>query len=262
MDSNQQYSVRAVERVLNVLEVFKDNSSGFSLTEICLLTGLNKSTAFRLLNMLKERHYLKYNEDNRKYTLGLMALILGNAAFESLDIRKCSKPYLIEASNKTNLISHLGILDETHVIIIEKIWPSEKKNFIKMVSEVGRIVPAHCTGLGKVLLSGKSDEFIRETYTERVFEIYSERTIKNVDMLLDSIRDIREKGYAVNCGEHEPYIQCITYPVYDVKGEIVTAVSLTGLIEKYKHIDQAFIHSILKSATAGISRELGYREQN
>jgi DNA-binding IclR family transcriptional regulator len=260
MDSNSQYNIRAAERTLKILQLFKDTNTGFTLTELSMLSGLNKSTVLRFANTLKENNFLKYNEENKKYTLGFMMFILGNAAFESLDIRKFAAPYLEEASNKTNLISHLGILDGSHVLIVNKIWPAEKKDFIKMVSEVGGIVPAHCTGVGKVLLSGKSDEYIKSIFKDQVFKIYSEHTAKNVDELLDKIHKVRVNGYAVNFGEHEPYIKCITYPVYDVKNEITAAVSLTGLIEEYKKLDEDFIHSILKDTTLNISRQLGYRK--
>ena len=254
MDSKPRYNVKTIERVLKILELFKEINSGYTLTEISMLSGLNKSTVLRMVSTLIQHNYLKYNEDNKRYTLGFMMYILGNAAFESLDIRKFAAPYLEDASNKTNLISHLGVLDGSHVIIVNKIWPEEKKNFIKMVSEVGGIVPIHCTGVGKVLLSGKSDEYIRDTFKNSVFKVYSEHTAKNVDELLEKIHEVRKKGYAVNFGEHEPYIKCITYPVYNVKNEIAAAVSLTGLIEEYKKIDEDFVHVTLKDTTLNISR--------
>lgn len=258
-ENTNKYNVKSVEKVLNILRLFKDyNSTGLTLTDISNISGLDKSTALRLVSTLKYNDYLRYNEETKKYSLGLMMITLGNSAIESLDLRKFAREYLIEASNITGLIAHLGILDREQVIIIEKIWPDEKRNFIKMVSEIGGIVPAYCTGVGKVLLSGKSDEYIKQIFENSTFKVYSEYTAKNIHELLERIQEIRRNGYAVNFGEHEPYIKCITYPVFDVKGNIAAAVSLTGLIDEYNSIDELKIHQVLKNTTLKISQQLGY----
>lgn len=257
--SDINYLVRSADRVLKVLSLFKDNNSGYTLTEISNMAQISKATALRLLYTLKANNYVIYNEDNKRYTLGPILYMLGTTVFESLDIRKIAKPYLVEASNKTNFISHLGILYDAHVIIIEKIWPDNKKNFIKMVSEVGGIVPAYCTGVGKVLLADKDDEYIRDIMRDVEFKQFSDNTVKNFDELMEKIRKVREQGYGANYGEHEPYIKCITYPIFNVKGEVVAAMSLTGLIEEFNSVDCDYIHQVLKNTTISISRQLGYR---
>jgi DNA-binding IclR family transcriptional regulator len=254
---NEEYTVRAVERAIDILKLFSKENN-YNLTQISSLTGLSKATVLRLLNTLVNGNILKYDMETKKYSLGYLINILGHIAFESLELRKISKPYLEELSEKTGLITHLGVLQGENVLIIEKISPSYKKNFIEMVSKVGGIVPIYCTGVGKVLMSRKSDEYIRGLLSNVKFINYSDNTAKNVDEFIDKLKIVRERGYAVNFGEHEPYLKCITYPIYDANKEIAAALSVSGLIEEYKDIDEGFLHEANKNTVNKISRELGY----
>ena len=68
-------NIQSVERAFSILELFQKTSrSEHSVKEISDFLGLNKSTAFGLINTLTNLGYLYQNPENQKYTLSLKLL--------------------------------------------------------------------------------------------------------------------------------------------------------------------------------------------
>ena len=57
--TSSAYSIRAVERVCDVLDLIQRHPQGFSLTEVIDATDMPKSTAFRYLSTLESRRYVE-----------------------------------------------------------------------------------------------------------------------------------------------------------------------------------------------------------
>jgi len=252
-----QYNVRAVERSLIILELFKEANKPLSLTEISLQTDLSKTTALRLLTTLMEKGFIHFDEESKKYSLGFELFMLGQSLSQSLDIRNIAEPYLKELTVETKLIAHLGIYDNNHIVILEKVFP-EGRHFQKMYSRVGAILPIHCTSLGKILISDKSDNEIRKTLEKYNFYPFTENTARNIDQFLDMIHEVRKSGYAMDNCEHEPYVKCMAVPVFkSKKNEMVASISLTGIKEEINNMDPKYVLENLCKAARAISSKIG-----
>lgn len=255
VEATSKYNIKSLEKVIKILNLFRDNG-GYTLTEISKLADVNKSTALRILKTLCDYNYLKYNEREKTYELGFMFYVLGYSAFNSMNITKIAMPFLIEAAERSNLICNFGVLEGSHVVIMEKIWPKKRKAF-NMISTVGGILPCYCTSLGKVSLIDKTDNEIKEIMKNVVFEKFTQNTIENVEKLIEEVQKAREDNFAIDVAEHERYIKCIAYPIYGMDRTIVASISLTGLIEEVSNMDEELIHSVLKKASNDIAYFLG-----
>ena len=71
------------------------------------------------------------------------------------------------------------------------------------------------------------------------------------------LEKVRQQGYAVNVGENEEYLKCITYPIFDAKHEIMAALSLTGVIQCFTQELDDSCHKALRRITAQVSQEFG-----
>jgi len=70
---------------------------------------------------------------------------------------------------------------------------------------------------------------------------------------------VAEHGYAIDNGEHEEGIKCFAAPLREYGGDVVGAISLTGLEREFDEPEEAkrMISVITKTATE-ISQALGY----
>jgi IclR family acetate operon transcriptional repressor len=89
---------------------------------------------------------------------------------------------------------------------------------------------------------------------------FNERTIIEPDELLMHFEEIRQRGYALDEGEHEKEVRCVAAPIFDQRGETIAAVSVSGPKSRMDPIDQneELIKLTLKTAQE-ISAKLGYR---
>ena len=253
--NHSPYTIKSVERALTIFSLFEDHS-GLTLTDISKLTGMNKSTVLRFIRTLCENNYLRYDEQLKTYHLGFMFYVLGSSAYSAQDIRTIAGPVLHELSVESNLIAHLGIMDNASVVVLEKIAP-QNIQVGQMFSHVGAVMPLHCTGLGKALLMDQSDNAIRALLKNTAFETFTPYTPHNVEALIETIHETYARGYAMDNCEHQSYIQCISYPVYNVQGKIVAAVSLAGSTAEFEDFDIESKVRLLKNACNRISTLIG-----
>lgn len=257
--ASEDYIIASVAKSLKTLKQFDVNNKELSLTQLSSKTGINKSSMLRILASLESEGFVKYDEERRKYRLGIALFNLGNTAFEFLDIKKVCTPYLKRAAVESQLLIHLAVIEDNRVIVIDKVWPTDHLDVIALVSYVGGSVPLHCTGVGKVLSAYSSERTLQKLVAHCEFEAHSANTNTSREQFLESLPKIREKGFAFNDCEHEPYLRCITRPIFNSDGKVIAAVSLSGLKDVMTDEKLGFYGEISKRTTREISREFGYR---
>jgi len=115
------------------------------------------------------------------------------AKLQGMELVKEAAPYLKELRGQSNETVHLAVLDEGKVLYLAKEEPSQS---IRMVSRVGRHVPAHCTGLGKVLLAYLGEEEREKIIRGKGLASLTKNTITGEGKLGQEISKIREQGFA------------------------------------------------------------------
>lgn len=251
------YTISAVQKALKILQLFDHGNSELPLTEISRRMGMNKSTALRFVATLRNEGFLKMDPDTKKYSLGVILFRLGSYVHESMNIQKIANPHIKKAADATGMIVHLGVIHNDEVIVVEKVWPDKTAESVRLISRVGGILPLHCTGIGKIFLAARTDEEIRAIIEKKSMAAYTSNTITDIDRLLREIAAVRRDRYASNNCEHEDYMMSLTYPIYNHKSELVAAMSLACIKEKFKDADPRVLHQVLQDTTAAISRELG-----
>jgi len=257
---DKDYTINSVQRSLNILKLFIPKNQSLSLMEISTQSGLNKSTALRMISTLREEGFLKVDPKTKRYKLGTAALQIGLSALDSLNLSKIAKPILNELADKTGCFVHLGIFDSDQVVVIAKVYPIDRPISVNLLSQIGGILPVYCTGFGLLFLSQLTDMQARKILNNTEFVQYTSTTITDIDDIMQRVKEIRHQGYCINNGEHEEGVVSFCYPIYEHSGEIAAALSIGGIREViYKTNEEAeSLQSMAKAAAAKISKELGY----
>jgi DNA-binding IclR family transcriptional regulator len=83
---------KTVVRSMDILNLFKDHAA-LTFQEMIDLSGIPKTTVYRMLMSLEEMELLEKGSDN-KYRLGLLFLKFGHLVSSRLDIRKIAYPIM------------------------------------------------------------------------------------------------------------------------------------------------------------------------
>ena len=253
---DQRYNIRVLDRAFRILTLLTDGKPR-TPAEISESIDLNPSTTFRMLSTLSYHRYVRRNETTNQYQLGLACLELAQGYTLSDNLRRVALPELEALRDETKETVHLVVLDQMHIVYIEKI-PGLHAIGI-MSSRVGRRAPAYCTGVGKVLLAYLNEDQVRSFYDQNGFHRFTSTTITDLNLLMQQLAQVRCQGYAVDKGEHEDEVRCVAAPIFDMEGKAVAAISISGpalrmdpIEENYPLIERA------KETALRISQEMGY----
>lgn len=257
--SVDKFFIQSINRALTIVDaIAKSKDTGMTLTEISEKVDLHISTVYRILQNLTAWNYVKEEEDGR-YILGFELITLGNIAKENVGLRSVAHPYLMELGELSKETIYLAILDEVNytVMYIDKI---DNKGNIRLAAGVGTRNQIHSTANGKILVSGFSDEKIKDILSNTGMKANTDHTITNPEKFISEIRKVREQGYAVDNLENEPGVACVAAPICDYRKKVIGSVSISGISSSVtpEAIENKY-KMLVMEATGKISRELGFR---
>ncbi|MCY6957717.1 IclR family transcriptional regulator [Clostridium brassicae] len=251
-----QEIVQSVDRSLSILEVLSDYENGLGITEISEKVNLHKSTVHRLLATLIYKGYVEQEDKANKYKLTLKLFELGNKKIQKMDLVTVTRPYLKELVEKTNEVVHLVVREGTEIIYVGK---EESQNTIRTHSRIGNRRPLYCTAVGKSILSYMEDDQIEEIWNKSNVEKLTEHTITDFNEFKKYLNEVRKKGYAVDEQENEIGVRCVGTSIFNYKGEVCGAISISGSIISFTQEKLEEFSKLIIEYAEKISKELGYR---
>jgi DNA-binding IclR family transcriptional regulator len=240
-------------RGLDVLEAVANGTH--SLAKLAETLNLNRSTTHRLASTLVERRYLSF-APRYGYGLGPKALEIGYQARVQLNISRVARDHLEELAAKTGDTVHLGILDGTRALYLDKIAGRRR---VEISSRVGEVQPLRSTGLGKALLLDEDEAGLRKFY--RCEKGIGQRYSVSEGAWMRRMRDYARNGYTFDLEENEDRIRCVAAPVRDSTGNIKAAISVSSAAQYMDDRRMQTLIQEVRSAAELISRELGWDEQ-
>jgi DNA-binding IclR family transcriptional regulator len=218
------YQLHGLERAVSVLEVLNESDTPLSLAEICQRMGLHKSTAHRSLMVLERSALIERTPENR-FRLGIKLYELGNRAVEQIDLRARVYPFFRRLAGEVGETVHLGVLQKTSVVYLDKVEPNRR---ICMSSKIGTSNPVYCTSLGKAMLAFQPEEMIEKLVAKIRFTRYTPKTLCSREKLLEYLKIVRRRGYAIDDEEIELGVRCVGAPVLSEDHWAIAAVSVSG----------------------------------
>jgi len=247
-----------LDRALAILDLLSAEGPDLSLSEISEKLDLHKSTAHRLTMVLERHKLIERHSVSGRYRLGLKLFELGSRAISHLDLRERARPVLDQLVLETGETVHLGILDDTEVLYLDKVEPARS---VRMSSTVGRRNPVYCTAMGKAILAYLPDAQVEAIVRKHGLKAITANTITSFLDLKAELKVIRDRGYAIDDEEIEEGLRCIGCVVRNFSGGPVAAISVSGpsfrvTKEKVKELARPVI-----SAASILSAEFGFKQQ-
>lgn len=207
-------------RIASIMEAFDGSQQVLGLGALSERTGLPKSTLHRLTDQLCQVGWMA--RDSGGYRLGMRMFELGSLAIEENTLHEVALPHLQALASKSGMSVHLGILDRSEVIHLDKVTAGPAR----LAARRGSRLPAYCTALGKAI-AAFDDEALR-TILSSPMPRRTRHTITEPFTLRAELSKIRKSGVAFDRGELSDEIVCVAAPIGE-SGDTLGAVSLTGV---------------------------------
>jgi DNA-binding IclR family transcriptional regulator len=250
-------AVPAVVRALDILELFLDGGT-LSAPEITARLALPRTTVHELVHTLVDRAYLAPAPDRpNHYRLGMRVFQLGGIFADQLDLAREGRVVAAEVAATCDETVHVAVLEGTEVVYIAKFDSTQP---VRMVSAVGRPLPAHCTAVGKMLLAELSPAAFDARYpSARRLTAMTPHSITSVPALRRHLTEVRDRGLAFEFCESNDAVACVAAPIRDHLGETVAAMSVSVPIVRWDDRRAERLGAVVADGAARFSARLGHR---
>lgn len=237
------FSVRALDRGLHILTCFGNPTQNLTLTEVKEQTGLSVSTVSRLLATLVAQGFLSKDAD-KKYALGDQIFKLAEKHDSRIDLRQLAYPFLENMRNMFDETASLYVAQKGMRVCVESI---QSHQALRRTVEAGEILPITQGAVGYALLAW-------QPYIKRCKIIASHRGISE-----EELSTIRQEGYVINDGVHEPGVLAIAAPILNDRGECVAGIAMSGPSTRLGRASTPELIKVIKANAQAISQRLGYK---
>jgi DNA-binding IclR family transcriptional regulator len=249
---DERYLVPALIRGLNILGTLSGDHRRLTLSEVAASLGVTRSSAYRLLYTLSHLGFVEYENDSKSYALGPQVLNLGYGYLAARDLVEVAMPHLVRLRDRTGWSAHLGELHGRDVVYLARV---ATRRSIASTVHVGTRLPARSTTMGRILLSGLTDEEVGN-----LFQDDNAQGKGSLPALLKQLADDREHGVVVQNSAYEPGVASVAAPIFDMTGKMVAAINISAVA---LFTNEAELNGALKSevmmAAEAMSRELGQK---
>lgn len=241
-----------VGKALEVLDQVAAFGRPVRFGEILAQSDFPKPTLYRFVQTLTNQQMLAYDPERQTYSPGLRLVRLAHAAWDQSTLAPVARPHLDAVSKALGETVHLAQLDHAQVLYIDK---RNANKPVQMYSQAGKVGPAYCTGVGKVMLAFLDDDAAAAVIEQQSFHVFTQHTLANADALRAELKDIRQNGYGFDREEHEPGIICVAMPILSAAGRVMGALSVTSTTGRTNLAGLEAYVPILRETAAKITRD-------
>lgn len=247
--------IEAIGRGLAVLEALSDTGWA-SIAEIRDLTGIDRSSLYRIAETLIRLGYVTRREDDRLLALTSKANRLGEGLRTDDLVAQAVAPHMRALTAKILWPSdfasfHLGAVRIRHST--HRLSPMSVNS--RMVGKERSLISS---SLGKVILSEMTEEEIRQAgLILRSTNPKEAAMVANPDRVAQVVQEVRRLGYASSIGQSQENISAISLPLL-AGGKLYGAVNIiffrscaTPAEMAARHLDD--LRACVEAAAAGVS---------
>jgi DNA-binding IclR family transcriptional regulator len=252
-----RYMVPALQRGLQILEMFATGEQVISVPDITRALNISRATAFRLAHTLESTSYIERLPNSNAFRLGRQSLALSFEYLYSMDVVDVARPMLETLRDRIGATANLGIRHGTVMLYVVRA-PSDHRRISSLVVPVGTRFPAHAVSCGRVLLFDLSDSELDIVFHGFDFAAFPPPAPQNLKDLKAMLAKERLQGYVACRSAFVQDKQSVAAPVRDASGNAIAAVNVSDAASIVRDPHGVIKDEVMATAAA-ISARLGYR---
>lgn len=251
--NSEREFVQSLARGLAVIRAFDEDHAAMSLSEVAKRTDMTRATARRLLHTLVALGYAELN--GKLFTLKPTVLDLGYAYLSSLNLWQVAHPIMQEVVEQVHESCSASVLEGYDLIYVARV---PTRRILSIGLSIGSHLPAHSTSMGRVLLSGLSEDALDEYLREATLTRHTERTVTDPARLRRIVVKTAKNGWTLVDQELEMGMRSIAVPIWGVNRRLIAALNISTHVARMTE-DQMVerLLPVLQDASRRISAAMG-----
>lgn len=214
--------VTSLQRGLGVMETLAAQPSGLTLTETATRTGLTRAGARRFLLTLVATGYAE--QTGRHFRLSPRLISVARIWLGGASLWTYAEPFMRDVSTRLNESCSAAVLSGEDVVYVARV---PGRSILSVALHVGTRLPAYCTSMGRVLLSGMRPVDYKNLLSNALIKPNTPKTIVSKRQLAVEVAAASTRGFAIVDEELELGLRSIAVPVRDRSGTVVAAINVS-----------------------------------
>ena len=223
-DKTAQNTIKSLDRAMAVFE-FLSETQGKTLTALSGDLDQSPATVYRILVTLEGRGLVEFDPSEQVWHIGPRAFIIGARFLRRTSLIERARPMLRALMQTTGETANLGIEQNGQVLFVSQV---ETHASIRAFFPPGTLSRMHASGIGKALLAQMDAAGLDRVLSGAPLEQFTAFTLTARDQLEADLALTRQRGYAIDGEERNPGMRCIAAPVFDIHGEAIAGLSVSG----------------------------------
>ncbi|HEY2640578.1 MAG TPA: IclR family transcriptional regulator [Streptosporangiaceae bacterium] len=214
--------IQAVDRAVVLLKAVASSTTPPTVLELAQATGINRSTAWRLLRTLEYHGLIDRDAITQRYTMGYGAIPIAAAVTDDALVRR-ARPLLHDLAMQVGESVTLAVAKRFNLVYVDQVDPPDAI----VPSWLNKPLPLHATSGGKVFLAWlRADE--RAAILPKELQRYTDRTITDPEDLGRELEAARRVGYALCIREYEKFSSGVSAAVLNSRQYPMAVVNVWG----------------------------------
>ena len=223
-DKTAQNTIKSLDRAMEVFE-FLSEGQGRTLSALAADLDQSPATVYRILVTLEGRGLVEFDQSDQIWQIGPRAFVIGARFLRRTSLVERARPVLRTLMERTGETANLGIEQNGHVLFVNQV---ETHATIRAFFPPGTLSRMHASGIGKALMAQMGSARRAKVLTQGALEQFTEFTLTDVAALQADLDITRTRGFAIDGEERNLGMRCIASPVFDIHGEAVAGISVSG----------------------------------
>jgi DNA-binding IclR family transcriptional regulator len=246
------YSAPALEKGIEILELFAKDPSGLTISEIAQRLERSISEVFRIIIVMERLGWLRKDPANDRYTVSYRVLDVAFRATPAHTLSNVAAPVMHQLSSDTNQSCHLVVRTGGNATVIHR---QENIGPVGFGIRLGTVVDILTSCSGHVLLAFTAAQ--RRDALVADLRDAGAAALKKLEKRLEAVR---LQGYEMQPSARAAGVTDISFPVFGFDGHVSAALTIPFLvtIDGSQKTDLDRTRQMLGEAALRISEGLGW----
>jgi IclR family acetate operon transcriptional repressor len=217
-------TVQSLERAIRLLEIIAEGD-GLPLVHVARQAGLPPSTVHRILATLEQRGLVRQDKDRGDWLIGVRAFQIGSAFLRNRKVSQVARPFMRELMESAHETVSMAVEEAGRAVFLVQY---ESHSPVRTFHRPGSSAPMHASALGKSLMAAQGDRKVRRFLERYGLPTLTAKTIVDPGVFERELRNVRQRGWAIDDEEHTLGMRCVGAPIYNEHGDVLAAISVSG----------------------------------
>jgi len=255
--SNSANTSTSLLKAVRVLQCFSFNEPELGIADILRKVDMPRTTVHRILSSLLNTNLLERDNKSGRYRIGPALYMMGSLYLGTTDIITAAEPVTRLINELTGEYVKLSVFDRGNIVVIKK---EESRNGFRYYHNIGTILPAYASAMGKAFLSELTETELDNLYPQEYLIPLTNKTITSRTQLKKELEQIKKTGVSYDFEGNTEGLIGIASVIKSAGGKVVSAIctgtSTHGIEEKRL---QRLSEMVILGARV-ISYRLGYQD--